>query len=45
MEIYDDEEIRSSPPLATQRELPKEELIDSIDPVEPVDDPTDAAVG
>ena len=44
MEIDDNEKMRSSPPPVVQREFPKEELIDSIDPVEPVDAPTDMAV-
>ena len=45
MEIDDNEEMRSSPPPAVQRELPKEEPIDSIDLVEPIDAPTYIVVG
>ena len=45
MEIDDNEKMRSSPPPTVQRELPKEEPINSIDPVDSVDAPTDIAVG
>ena len=45
MEIGDNEEMRSSPPPTVQRELPKEEPIDSIDPVEPIDAPSYTVVG
>ena len=44
MEIDDNEKMRSSPRLAVQRELPKEELIDSIDLVEPFNAPTNITV-
>ena len=45
MEIYDDEEMRSSSPPDVKRDSEeKNELIDPIDLVEPVDAPTDIAV-
>ena len=45
MEIYDDEEMRSSSPPEVMRESEeKNEPIDPIDLVEPVDAPTDMAV-
>ena len=45
MEIDDDEEMRSSTPPEVKREFEeKNELIDSIDPVELVDTPTDMVV-
>ena len=44
MDIDDNEDMGSSPPPTVQRELPQEESSDSIDPVEPVNAPTDMAV-
>ena len=45
MDIYDDEEMRSSPPLEVKRESEdRNELISPIDPVKPDDAPTDMGV-
>ena len=45
MEIDDDEEMRSSPPLEIKREYEeRNKLIRPIDPVEPDNAPTDMAV-
>ena len=45
MEVNDNEDMGSSPPTTVHMEFSKEEPIDSIDLVEPVDAPTDIAVG